>query len=164
MKFHLTTATAFAAGILASPLTQRVTVPVYGSSNPVIDSTCPVPSSAQPLGGAYPFASFLGSIITPALRLLLGSQTVENLDAVADQLCISAQQDPTAGDGICQDTFGAVRDFVDAKTPLTQSKEFGCLLDLLCVAHSGPQIEGTCNQLFAGAANRMVGVENLECY
>ena len=71
--------------------------------------------------------------------------------AVADQLCFSAQQDPGSGDGICQDTFGAARDFVDAKTPLSQSQQFGCLLDLLCVAHAGPQDEGTCNQLLAAS-------------
>ncbi|KAK9423953.1 hypothetical protein SUNI508_13887 [Seiridium unicorne] len=178
-------------GSVAKALTlpnKRDVTSVYSSSNPVIDSSCPVPSSAQPLGGAYPVADFLGSVVTPVLDLLLGQQVVEDLDAVADQLCVNAQQDPTAGDGICQDTFGAVRDFVDAKTPLAQSQQFGCLLDLLCVANAGPQNEGTCNQLLAGAgmfilengirefctdqaflnldciANRIIGVENLECY
>lgn len=67
--------------------------------------------------------------------------------AVADQLCVSAQQDPADGAGICQTALGAIRDFVDAKTPLTRSKQFGCLLNFICIAHASPENEGTCNQL-----------------
>lgn len=66
---------------------------------------------------------------------------------VAGVLCIATLNDPS----ICRKSLGAFRNFIDANTPLTQSKEFGCLLDYLCIAHAGPANEGTCNLLLESA-------------
>ncbi|PFH58420.1 hypothetical protein XA68_13696 [Ophiocordyceps unilateralis] len=154
---YITALALFAAGSLAA---------TYNKGNPVINSKCSAVHLTQPSNPIFPFANLLGSVIGPQLRGLLGSNTVDEIDAVADQLCISAQQAPADGLGVCQQTFGAVRDFVDAKTPLAQSKQFGCLLNLICVAHSGPQNTGTCNQLLGGAdciANRIIADPDPEC-
>ena len=72
------------------------------------------------------------------------------ISQAADQACVSAQQNGE-GDGVCQLTFAAARAFVDNLTPLGQSKQFGCLLNLLCIADVGPEDQGTCNTLLAEA-------------
>lgn len=66
---------------------------------------------------------------------------------IAGALCIATINDPS----ICRRALGAIRDFVDASTPVSQSEQFGCLLDLLCIANAGPANEGTCNLLLESA-------------
>lgn len=171
MKFSLTSIAAFAAFTTAMPSSQQRAVdPVYGPSNPVLDSICPAPTE-RPLTGLFPFANLLGSIVNPILAGLVGQDTIEFLEYVRDPsaifalvvivilmylvpfsdvagvLCIATLLDPS----ICRKALGAIRDFVDETTPLTQSEQFGCLLDYLCVAHAGPANEGTCNLLLESA-------------
>lgn len=102
-------------------------------------------------------------------------------------LCIATLADPS----ICRKTLGALREFVDATTPLGQSEQFGCLLDYICIANAGPTNQGTCNLLLESAgtflptpsvfetertfiltllflpvdciANRIIGTLDLEC-
>lgn len=164
MQISLTLAAAFAAGALAAPTSSILTrdTPAFGDGNHVLDSVCPAPHGEAPLSPLFPISSMLGSFIGPVLHAAIGDQAVEDIDNVAGELCFSAGNDP----GLCQDTAAAVRDFIDAKTPLTQAKQFGCLLSFICVAHHNAQNEGTCNFLLGGAdcnANRIIQVKDLEC-
>ena len=71
------------AGALAMPATfRRDTTPIYNDDNPVIDSLCPTPSS-PPLGGLFPLANVLGSIVNPILVALIGQGTIEAIEYVS---------------------------------------------------------------------------------
>lgn len=66
----------------------------YDATNPpkiFTDATCKLSkylTPGQPLSFAFPLADHLGTIITPALNAAVGHETVDDLDAVADQLCV----------------------------------------------------------------------------
>ncbi|MCJ1333729.1 hypothetical protein MMC10_010429 [Thelotrema lepadinum] len=163
----LTLATSAFAAPAPTPAKRQLPTVTYGAGNHVIDASCPAlpPPTEGPLPSLFPISSQLGTIIGPLLDLTIGADTVEDIDQAADQACVSAQQN-NEGDGTCQLTFAAAREFVDAKTPLDSSKQFGCLLNLLCIADVGPEDTGTCNTLLAEAdciANRIVGADDVEC-
>ena len=96
MKYS-TVAVAFASVALAAPSPARLrtrTTLTYDATNPpqiFTDATCSLSKSltaGEPLSFNYPLASQLGTIITPVLDAALGKQTVEDLDTVADDLCM----------------------------------------------------------------------------
>ncbi|KAG8990091.1 hypothetical protein FRB94_013761 [Tulasnella sp. JGI-2019a] len=166
MKFTIFTALAMPIVALAAPSTLVPRTLTYDPANaPKIftDPTCTLSkylTAGEPLSFQYPISARLGTLIGPALNLLIGHQTVEDIDQIADQLY------PNAGDGICQDTLQAVYDFATAKDPKLQAKKYKCLLDLLCMARDNVPYEGTCQFLLAGAdcnANRIAEVNDLEC-
>ncbi|KAF2499923.1 hypothetical protein BU16DRAFT_613754 [Lophium mytilinum] len=172
MRFSTASLLAFSSVALAAPSSpaQRRDL-TYDASNPpqiFTDLTCKLSKSltpGEPLSFAFPLADHLGTIITPALNTLVGHESVNDLDIVADNLCVNAQQDPHGGNGICQDSLQSIRDFVDAKTPLAQAQGYRCLLNLLCVAHTGVPYNSLCDYLLAGVdciANRIIGV-TAEC-
>jgi len=176
MKFAILTLFPVLSALAAPSRERAVLVPrtlTYDASNPptlFTDPTCSLSqylTDGEPLSFAYPLADQLGTlIVTPALRLILGEQTIEDLDLVADQACVNAQKDPLGGNGICQDTLQAIRDFAEAHDPLDQVHKYNCLLNLLCIAHTGVPYQGTCNFLLAGLdciANRLIGVQLPEC-
>lgn len=45
----------------------------------------------------------------------------------------NAQQDPNAGNGVCQDTLQGINDFVKNLDKASQAAQYKCLLNLLCV-------------------------------
>lgn len=133
------------------------------------DATCSLSKSltpGEPFSNAYPTALALGTIVTPLLDAALGKQVVEDIDTVADDLCINAEESDGEGNGICQDALQAIDDFVLAVDPTGQAAKYQCLLNLLCVAHAGVPYNSLCTYLLAGQdciANRIIGVSNLEC-
>ena len=44
----------------------------------------------------------------------------------------NAQQEPGGGNGICQDIFQLILDFVTAILPASKAAKYQCLLDALC--------------------------------
>ena len=66
----------------------------YDASHPPVifkDTTCTLSrylTPGQPLSFAYPSSNFFGSLLTPVLDTLIGPETVEDIDRVADQLCL----------------------------------------------------------------------------
>lgn len=82
MQYYLAAVTAFAAGILAAPtsLQERAAAATYSKSHPVIGSTCPAIKVTQPSNPLFPFANLLGSKVGPALRGLVGSTTVDEIE------------------------------------------------------------------------------------
>lgn len=82
MKFSLATAMVFAAGAFAAPATleERATGPTYSKSNPVVRSTCPAFHLTKPTNPAFPLAVHLGKLVSPLIRGLLGSKTVDGIE------------------------------------------------------------------------------------
>ena len=133
---------ALAATALAIPAPDRVVerraVSTFNPAIPVTiftNATCTLSKYLTPgeeLIFAFPLADLLGSIISPVLAAALGPVVVNDIDIVAEDLCVDAQQDPADGNGICQDAFQAINDFVNAKGQAAADK-YRCLLNLLCV-------------------------------
>ncbi|KAI9663879.1 MAG: hypothetical protein M1821_007369 [Bathelium mastoideum] len=167
----LALATAALAVPAPSKVVERRAVPTYNPNIPVTiftNATCTLSKYLTPgeeLTFAFPLADLLGSVVSPVLAAALGPTVVNDIDIVAEDLCVDAQQDPADGNGICQDAEQAISDFVNAKDQAAADK-YRCLLNLLCVANESPQDIGTCNALLAGSdcvANRIVGVGDPEC-
>lgn len=95
MKFQTLSTFCLATVAIAAPTTMAPRGGLtYDASNPpeiFTDASCKLTKSltpGEPLSFNYPLASSLGSIVSPVLDAALGKQTVEDLDSVADQLCV----------------------------------------------------------------------------
>ncbi|KAI9743484.1 MAG: hypothetical protein M1818_002797 [Claussenomyces sp. TS43310] len=132
-------ALATAASAAPSPTREQRAVPTYDASNPpqiFTNATCTLSQTltqGEPLQFLFPLADHLGALVSPLLDAALSNATVNDLDQVADDLCVDAQQEPEDGNGICQDAFQAISDFVDAKAGQAAADKYRCLLNLLCV-------------------------------
>lgn len=80
MRFSAIFSVVLATSAAAAPSFQERTVdPIYGPSNPVVNSICPAPTE-RPLTGLFPFANLLGSIVNPILAGVIGQGTIEFLE------------------------------------------------------------------------------------
>jgi len=161
--------------VLAAPASDWLSArdtSVYDATNPPVlftDATCTLSKSltaGEPFSADYSTALALGAIIDPILDATIGHQTVEDIDTVADDLCINAQQTPNEGNGLCQDALQAIDDFATQITPAGTAAKYQCLLNLLCIAREGVPYNGLCQYLLAGQdciANRVIGADSLEC-
>ena len=92
--FFLTTAVIALPVVLAVPHSSRDLIHLYDPTIPTTiftDATCKLSAyltPGQPFSNLYPIASTLGAIIIPTLRSVLGTETIEDIDRVADQLCL----------------------------------------------------------------------------
>ena len=77
-----------------SPVTARQIVPTYDPNLPIIlftNLTCALSAAltpGQPLMVAFPTAEEIGTIVGPTLVNAIGSQTVSDIDVVAENLCV----------------------------------------------------------------------------
>lgn len=172
MQFTLVTVLALATTALAAPRNFAKRQNGAGLNPNVVftNATCKLgaeQTTGYPAGGElFPTADQIGSILGPALSKALGATTVNDIDLVAENLCISANQDPADGTGICQNALQALFDLAVARLGQDQVDKYKCLLNLLCIAQNSPNNEGTCQFLLAGSdciANRIVGVGDKEC-
>lgn len=172
MQFTIFTVLALATSAIAVPSKMAKRQNGKGLNPNVIftNATCKLgaenllgyPSGVQ----AFPAADVIGGVLGPVLSQALGATTVNDIDLVAENLCISANQDPADGTGICQNALQAVFDLAVADAGQDQVDKYMCLLNLLCVAQNSPNNAGTCQFLLAGSdciANRIVGVGDKEC-
>jgi hypothetical protein len=86
MKFTLATTTFLVASTYAGPLAALVS-----RDSPFTDATCKLSQAltpGTPLIALFPAASHLGNIVGPVLKSAIGVDRLEEIDALADQLCV----------------------------------------------------------------------------
>nr|POF19882.1 hypothetical protein CFP56_52131 [Quercus suber] len=132
------------------------------------NAACYLDQNLAPLENLTPLfgvAEFLGEIIGPALNKTFGDDFITAVDQTADQLCVSAQQDDQDGLGICQTALGALF-FLANHLDESGVQAYKCFLSLACVAPTGFDHPGTCQELLAGSdciANRIIDEAAAEC-
>nr|POF00402.1 hypothetical protein CFP56_75683 [Quercus suber] len=132
------------------------------------NAACKLDQNLAPLENLTPLfgvSEFLGEVIGPKLIGVFGDDFVEMVDITADQLCVSAEQQPEDGLGVCQTALASLF-FLAEHQDASGVDAFKCFLSLACVAPTGFDHPGPCQELLAGSdciANRLIDEEAPEC-
>ncbi|RDB17523.1 hypothetical protein Hypma_001264 [Hypsizygus marmoreus] len=114
----------------------------------------------------FPTANYVGVLLSPLLRGLVGDRLLEEIDTTADFFCVAAGNDPSGKGGICQQILARLYKLGISLTPASQAALFKELAFTLCVAPNTQPPLGTCQAILELAdciANRILQTKDLEC-